>query len=86
MIQAVSSRPLTEQSWLRPQASLCEICGELGGTWTGLSPTPSVLLCRLHSTTALYSIFTLSLPEERKFEAWEPSKKEMFFRKIGGLG
>jgi hypothetical protein len=48
MAQAVSRRPLTEESRVGP----CGICGGQSGTGTGFSPSTSVFPCQFHSTGA----------------------------------
>ena len=46
----VVGRPLTEDAWVRSQASLCEICSGRSGTGTSFAPSNSLFHRQNHST------------------------------------
>ena len=54
MAQAVRSRLLPAEAWVRPQASSCEIYGEQSGTGTSPSTGTLIVTCQCHSTNAPY--------------------------------
>ena len=68
-VTAVSHRPVTAESRVRSQVSLCKICGAQSVTVTDFSPSTSVFPCQYHSTNAPYpfihlppTLYNVSLP------------------------
>jgi hypothetical protein len=53
MAQALSLRPPTAVTWVRPRICPCGIYGGQISTGTGFSPSTSVFPCQFHSTGAL---------------------------------
>jgi hypothetical protein len=55
MTQAASLWLLTAENKVRFQASLCEFCGGISGTGTGVPPTTLLSPCHYHSINSVYT-------------------------------
>jgi hypothetical protein len=74
MAQGASRRPLTAEARFRFRGNLCETRGGQRGTGTVLP----LSVFYDHCSTLIF-IFMLLLPEGPTGEAWEPSKKQVYF-------
>jgi hypothetical protein len=68
-----------EETRVRSQVSLCDICGGQSGTGRGLVARSLVFTFQYHAMPFLSSFWNYFLPAGETGQTWEPSKKAVLF-------